>query len=104
MPEKRSSARRARELHEELVNAVRKAARDGEDVRPGTEQFWGLMGRHLVGVSEVFTMIHDEVSEERRAASGETRACVVCGGAVVRRYRRGRWPIYCETCSLSDLR
>lgn len=77
-------------------------ARGGESIRPGSPPFWVLISEHLAEISDVLTIVQDEVDQEIVVTDSETRKCVVCEGPVFKRHKKGRWPIYCENCSLSD--
>lgn len=77
-------------------------ARRGQDVSPLGAKFWDLAGVNLGYLAEVMTLIQEEADEERKASTGEKRFCVVCKDPLVRRHPRGRWPIYCDTCSIKD--
>lgn len=100
---KRSSEKRAREMIDELVETAREMARDGKDVAPGSASFWQLMGGHLAEVGDLLGTVNEEVREEQEANLGKTtRSCVVCEEPVVKRHKRGRWPLYCDTCKLKD--
>jgi maltooligosyltrehalose synthase len=98
----RRSEQKTKRAADKLLKETRKAVEHGEDVLPGTPKFWEICGGHLLAVSEIVQTVQQEVEEERAAQDTEARACVVCEGPIVRRYRRGRWPIYCDTCSLKD--
>jgi hypothetical protein len=78
-------------------------ARDGQDVAPGSVAFWALVGQHLADVGALLAYVNEEVQEEQEANMGaETRSCIVCAEPVVKRHKRGRWPLYCEICKLKD--
>jgi hypothetical protein len=85
-----------------LVQGAREAARTGESILPGSEQFWLLVAVHLREVSDLLTDIQAEVDEEVVASQSEARECIVCRGPVVKRHKKGRWPLYCEHHSLAD--
>lgn len=86
-----------------LLTEARDSARGGADVAPGSSRFWELIGRHLAELGELLTLVNEEVKEERDANSGKSvRSCIACGGEVIKRHVRGRWPLYCDECKLSD--
>lgn len=98
MKKRNSSHRLSTQIKDDLTNTARTCARDGQDIRPGSKQFWDIVTNHMVEVSELLSVIHEEVQEEKKANTGETRACIECGGPIIKKHVRGRWPIYCEEC------
>lgn len=82
------------------MSAAREAARAGDDISPGSKSFWDLIHNLLTTATEAVELVQQEVAVEQTAP--QSRVCVVCTGPVYKRHAKGRWPIYCDTCSLAD--
>lgn len=99
MTRPRTSERRGRDLAESLVKAAKELARAGGDVSPGTPEYYDLMGQAIREIGMLLQTIQVEVWEEQQAGAEETRQCITCQGTIIKKHKRGRWPIYCENCS-----
>lgn len=99
---KRSSERRAKDLADGLLRDLRAIARKNGSIAMSDEAFWDILRSHYGEIANLAALVSDEVENEREAKTDETRTCIVCDGPVVKRHVRGRWPLYCDTCSLKD--
>lgn len=66
------------------------------------EDFWDLCRSHYGELANLAALVNEEVANEAEARTSEVRGCIVCDAPVVKRHVRGRWPLYCDGCSLND--
>lgn len=93
-----SSLRLANVMRDELIDEAKRLARDGEDIRVGTEAFWKMFSDHMIRVSELLDELHEEVINEVEASGNDLRFCD-CGNQIYKKHKRGRWPVYCDDCN-----
>lgn len=86
-------------MAEALVQEAKAIARSGDEVSAGTAQYYRLLGDLLKQAGMLLDEVQIEVWQESEAAVEETRQCITCEGEIIKKHKRGRWPIYCEACA-----
>lgn len=95
-----NSTKLARKGMDSQLEDIRERVRASKDVTHGTPAYWQIMANQMAFATDLIDRVVTEYEAEKAeiARLEQPRLCLDCGGALVKKHHRGRWPVRCDDC------